>query len=76
MTKMLGGRFGIISAILLCVFYVGHRAYESHGDAALLREKTLEDAVAVVSPKPGALTETIRLPGNIVGWYEAPMYSR
>src|SRR5690348_10468670 len=79
MVKMLHGRLGIISAILLCVFYVGHRMYESRGDAALLREKTVEEAVptvAVVSPKPGAATETITLPGNIVGWYEAPMYAR
>ena len=79
MAKMLRGRFGIISAILLCVTYVGYRMYESQGDAALLREKTLEEAVptvAVVSPKPGASTETITLPGNIVGWYEAPVYAR
>jgi RND family efflux transporter MFP subunit len=32
--------------------------------------------VAVVYPKPGASSETITLPGNIVGWYEAPMYAR
>ena len=78
MNRLNGKRLAFV-AIVLLVFYVGHRAYESHGDAALLREKTLEDAVptvAVVSPKPGALTETITLPGNIVGWYEAPMYAR
>ena len=79
MMKIFGGRGLALSAILLCVFYVGYRMYESRGDAALLREKTLEEAVptvAVVSPKPVPATETITLPGNIVGWYEAPMYAR
>ena len=48
-------------------------------DAAQLLVKTLEDAVptvAVVHPKPIAATESIVLPGNVVGWYEAPMYAR
>jgi len=78
MNRRNGKRLAFIALVLL-VFYVGHRMYESRGDAALLREKTVEEAVptvAVVSPKPGAATETITLPGNIVGWYEAPMYAR
>jgi RND family efflux transporter MFP subunit len=44
-----------------------------------LREQTLENAVptvAVVSPKPVPATESITLPGNVVGWYEAPLYAR
>src|SRR6185295_8996901 len=32
--------------------------------------------VAVVHPTLGAPTETITLPGNIVGWFEAPIYAR
>ncbi len=79
MMKTLGGRGIAFSAILLCIFYIGYRVYESRSDAALLREKTHEDAistVAVVNPKPGEPNETITLPGNIVGWYEAPMYAR
>jgi len=32
--------------------------------------------VAVVSPKAVPATETITLPGNVVGWYEAPLYAR
>ncbi|WHZ22629.1 MAG: putative Co/Zn/Cd efflux system membrane fusion protein [Nitrospira sp.] len=79
MTKTFGGRGIVISAVLLCVGYIGYRVYESRSDAALLSEKTQEDAiptVAVVNPKPGAQSETITLPGNIVGWYEAPMYAR
>ncbi len=79
MMKIFGGRAIALSAILLCVLYVGYRIHETKSDAALLQEKTLQDAVptvSVVHPKPGASTETITLPGNIVGWYEAPMYAR
>ena len=77
--KTLNGKHIALSAILLCGLYLGYRIYESRSDAALLREKTVEDAVptvSVVSPKPVPATETITLPGNIVGWYEAPIYAR
>lgn len=66
-------------AILFGVLFLGYRIHESRGDAAVLREKTLKDAiptVAVVFPKPAPATESIILPGNIVGWYEAPIYAR
>lgn len=79
MIKTLNGKRIALSAILLCGLYLGYRIYENNGDAALLREKTLEEAiptVAVVHPKPTPATETIMLPGNIVGWYEAPIYAR
>lgn len=79
MGKNLRGRFVVISAILLCVFYVGYRIYESKSDAAHLREKTLKGTVftvAVTNAQPLAPNETITLPGNIAGWYEAPIYAR
>ena len=79
MMKGVGGKRIALLAGLLCLAYVGYRIYESRGDAALLREKTLEEAVltvAVVHPQPVPATETITLPGNVVGWYEAPMYAR
>ena len=79
MMKTLNGKHIALLAILLCGLYAGYRMYESGSDAALLRQKTLEDAVptvAVVSPKPVPATETITLPGNIVGWYQAPIYAR
>ena len=68
-----------LSIISLVLLYLGYRIYENRSDAALLREQTLEGAVptvAIISPKPVPSTETITLPGNIVGWYEAPMYAR
>ena len=79
MMKSLNGKYIAIAAILFLGLYLGHRIFESGSDAKLLSEKTLEDAVptvAVVSPKPVPTTESIVLPGNIVGWYEAPIYAR
>src|SRR5579883_2611866 len=78
MTRL--SRRGIVFLrILLVAVYLGYRIYENRSDAALLHEKTIENAVptvAVVTPKPVPATETITLPGNIVGWYEAPIYAR
>jgi RND family efflux transporter MFP subunit len=79
MSKILRGRLVVILAILLCVFYLGYRIHESKSDAALLREKTLEEAVptvAVIYPKPVAPTETITLPGNVQAWFQAPIYAQ
>jgi RND family efflux transporter MFP subunit len=79
MMKTLSGRQIALLTVLLCGLYIGYRIYESGSDAASLRDQTLEAAVptvAVVSPKPVPATETITLPGNLVGWYEAPIYAR
>jgi RND family efflux transporter MFP subunit len=77
--KMLTGRNIAVALGLLFVVYVGYRIHESRSDAALLREKTIENAiptVAVVNPKPGDPSETITLPGNITAWFEAPIYAQ
>jgi len=77
--KMLTGRTIAVALGLLFVVYVGYRIHESRSDAALLREKTIENAiptVAVVNPKPGDPSETITLPGNITAWFEAPIYAQ
>jgi RND family efflux transporter MFP subunit len=69
----------VIAAVILCGLYLGYRVHEAKSDATLLHDKTLAEAVptvAVVTPKPLPATETITLPGNIVGWYEAPIYAR
>jgi RND family efflux transporter MFP subunit len=66
-------------AILLCVMYLGYRLYDSKNDAAEIHHETLEEtapAVTVTLPMAVPPTETIILPGNIVGWYEAPIYAR
>ena len=71
--KILRGRGLAISAILLCILYLGYRIYEHNSGAAALREETLAGAVptvAIINPKPSPPTETITLPGNIQGWFE------
>ncbi|MBS0149685.1 MAG: efflux RND transporter periplasmic adaptor subunit [Nitrospira sp.] len=69
----------VVAAVILCGLYIGYRMHEANSDAALLQDKTLEEAVstvAIVSPRPLPASETVVLPGNIVGWYEAPIYAR
>jgi RND family efflux transporter MFP subunit len=70
---------GALFALLLCAAYVGYRVLESRRDAAALRTETAEGAVAtvaVVHPTPLPASESVTLPGNLTGWYEAPMYAR
>ena len=61
------------------MLYLGYRLYDSRNDAAALHHETPEETVhtvTVIRPKPVPATETMTLPGNIVGWYEAPIYAR
>ena len=79
MATILRGKLVTVSAILLCVMYLGYRIYDTKSDAALLRQHTLEESVptvAVITPKPGAQTETITLPGNVQAWFQAPIYAQ
>ena len=79
MGKFPKGRIVAIAVILLCVFYIGDRVYQSNIDASLLREETLQNAiptVAVVNPEPVPATETITLPGDIQAWFQAPIYAQ
>jgi RND family efflux transporter MFP subunit len=74
-----GRTLTIITLIGLCGLYLGYRVYTSKSDAALLREKTLEESVSTVSivhPTPAAATETITLPGNVQAWFQAPIYAQ
>ena len=79
MMKRLGGKHLIFFVIVPCVLYLGYRTYENKSAAAALRNEAAESAVptvAVVTPKPVPASESVTLPGNIVGWYEAPIYAR
>jgi RND family efflux transporter MFP subunit len=79
MLNRLSGKSVTLFVVLLGILYFGYRIYEGNLDAALLREKTLEDAVptvAIINPKPADPTETITLPGNIQAWFEAPIYAQ
>ncbi len=77
--KILRGRGLVIFAILLSLLYMVYRIYAHNSGAATLREETLADAVpivAIINPKPLPPTQTITLPGNIQGWFEAPIYAQ
>ncbi|MDF0651606.1 MAG: efflux RND transporter periplasmic adaptor subunit [Nitrospira sp. LK265] len=66
-------------AILSCALYFGYHIYGSKNDAAALHPDTPEETLHIVSVVPTVPTpqsETITFPGNIVGWYEAPIYAR
>ena len=80
MIPRLGGkRVALFGIVLLLLLYLGYRIEETRRDATSLREETHRDAVhtvAVVHAKPLPATESVTLPGNIVGWYEAPIYAR
>lgn len=78
LNRLLGNRVTVF-VVLLGLVYFGYRIYEGNLDAALLREKTLEDAVppvAIINPKPADPSETITLPGTIQAWFEAPIYAQ
>ncbi|NGZ10279.1 MAG: efflux RND transporter periplasmic adaptor subunit [Nitrospira sp. LK70] len=73
------GRVIASLAILLCLLYLGYRLYDDTNEAAEPHHETIEEtapAVTVTLPTAVPPTETITLPGNIVGWYEAPIYAR
>lgn len=77
--KILRGKFVGMALIVVGLLYIGFRIYSSRLDAASMGEQTRKEAVptvAVVYPKPVTPSETITLPGNLVGWYEAPIYAR
>ena len=79
MSRSFKGRNLAFLAIALVLLYLGYRFYESKLEASALRDQTLENAiptVALVSPKPVPATDSVTLPGNLVGWYEAPIYAR
>ncbi|GJL69938.1 MAG: RND transporter MFP subunit [Nitrospirales bacterium] len=77
--KILRGKGFVIFAILFGLLYMGYRIYGHNSGAAALSEETLADAVpivAIINPKPLPPTQTITLPGNIQGWFEAPIYAQ
>jgi len=72
--------FLIVVAVVLIAGTVVFRGIHSRIDAAaVIREKTLEQAIPSVSAihaKRGELREEISLPGNIQAFVDAPVYAR
>ena len=61
------------------MLYGGYRIYDEQSTPLRCTSETLENTVrtvAVTNAQPMAPTETITLPGNIVAWFEAPIYAQ
>ena len=73
------GKILVVTAILLCVFYIGYRIYGGRIEAADLRMETLAGSiptVAITYATPLPSSETVTLPGDIQAWYGAPIYAQ
>ena len=70
----------IIAIVVLIAGVVVIRGIHSRIDAAaVVRERTLEEAipsVSVIHPKRGEMKDEIALPGNIQAFVDAPIYAR
>jgi RND family efflux transporter MFP subunit len=69
------GLFALFAAIAIAAFGILQR--RSH--EAEVRQWTQEQAVptvAVITPRAGASTQHLVLPGTVQAWYEAPIYAR
>ncbi len=69
----------ILLALTIGVAYLGYQGYQRFMYSRRLANETLEDAVqtvAVTHARPGPTRETLKLPGNIDAWYQAPIYAQ
>lgn len=69
----------VLAIALGVVVYMGYRVLESRQNMVALKEKAIENdtpMVAITYPKPLPTTETIKLPGTIQAWFEAPIYAQ
>jgi membrane fusion protein, multidrug efflux system len=69
------GLIAVVAAIVIAVFGILQR----RGHEAEVAQWTQDQAiptVAVITPKVGAATQRLVLPGTVQAWYEAPIYAR
>ena len=69
------GLFALFAAIAIAAFGILQR----HSHEAEVRQWTQEQAVptvAVITPRAGASTQHLVLPGTVQAWFEAPIYPR
>jgi RND family efflux transporter MFP subunit len=72
------GRIGLI-ALLAAVAIAAFGILQRRSHEAEVKQWTLDQAVptvAVITPRPGATTQPLVLPGTVQAWYEAPIYAR
>jgi multidrug efflux pump subunit AcrA (membrane-fusion protein) len=69
------GLIALAAAIVIAVFGI----MERRGHEAEVAQWTQEQAVptvALITPQPGAVGESLVLPGTVQAWYETPIYAR
>jgi RND family efflux transporter MFP subunit len=69
------GLVALLAAVAIAAFGILQR--RSH--EAEVKQWTLDQAVptvAVITPRPGATSQPLVLPGTVQAWYEAPIYAR
>lgn len=75
----LGGKIFLVLVIVGFLAILFYRINEGQHEAVALQKSAVETAitpVALTRAKVVDPSESITLPGNIVGWYEAPIYAR
>ncbi len=69
------GLIALLAAIAVATFGI----FERHSHEAEVAQWTREQAiptVAVITPRAGAVTQRLVLPGTVQAWNEAPIYAR
>ena len=71
-------RIGVI-AVLVAIAIAAFGILQRRSNEAEVRQWTQEQAVptvAVITPRAGASTQRLVLPGTVQAWFEAPIYAR
>jgi RND family efflux transporter MFP subunit len=69
------GVIAVLAAIAIAAFGIFQRRSHEAEVAQWTREQAIP-TVAVISPRAGAATQRLMLPGTVQAWYEAPIYAR
>jgi len=72
------GRIGVI-AVLAAIAIAAFGILQRRSHEAEVRQWTQDQAiptVAVITPRTGAATQHLVLPGTVQAWFEAPIYAR
>src|SRR5580700_4288977 len=69
------GMIAVLAAIAIAAFGILQRRSHEAEVVQWTQEQAIP-TVAVISPRAGAATQRLVLPGTVQAWYEAPIYAR
>src|ERR1700678_4069085 len=69
------GVIAVLAAIAIAAFGILQRRSHEAEVAQWTREQAIP-TVAVITPRAGAATQQLVLPGTVQAWFEAPIYAR